>query len=206
MPDDEYERVSRAVAEARTETGRRRYREVMVSDAPPPATPYLARGVVDAVFGELWDRPGLSRPGTAGSSRSPASPRPRSTSRSNSTCTPRSRAATSRGKSSRRSCCTSPTTRAGRARRRSRWRTTAPSPASTRTLRNGAHDDRGAALRGERILITGATGQVANPLAKALARDNEVWAVAQASGKRPQARTGSGRRGRSLCRRRPRRR
>jgi len=33
----------------------------MVSEAPPPATPYLARGVVDAVFGELWDRPGLSR-------------------------------------------------------------------------------------------------------------------------------------------------
>jgi 4-carboxymuconolactone decarboxylase len=49
------------VAEARTATGRRRYREVMVSDAPPPATPYLARGVVDSVFGELWDRPGLSR-------------------------------------------------------------------------------------------------------------------------------------------------
>ena len=61
MPDDQYERVSRALAEARTETGRRRYREVMVSDAPPPATPYLAHGVVDSVFGELWDRPGLSR-------------------------------------------------------------------------------------------------------------------------------------------------
>ena len=61
MSDDEYERVSRALAEARTETGRRRYREVMVSDAPPPATPYLAHGVVDSVFGELWDRPGLSR-------------------------------------------------------------------------------------------------------------------------------------------------
>ena len=45
----------------RTEIGRRRYREVMVSDAPPPMTPYLAHGVVDSVFGELWDRPGLSR-------------------------------------------------------------------------------------------------------------------------------------------------
>ncbi len=45
----------------RTETGRRRYREVMVSDAPPPVTPYLAHGGVDSVFGELWDRPGLSR-------------------------------------------------------------------------------------------------------------------------------------------------
>ena len=35
------------------------------------------------------------------------------------------------------------------------------------------------ALSGEKILITGATGQVANPVAKALARDNEVWAVAR---------------------------
>jgi nucleoside-diphosphate-sugar epimerase len=34
-------------------------------------------------------------------------------------------------------------------------------------------------LAGERILITGATGQVANPVAKALARDNEVWAAAR---------------------------
>ena len=49
------------VAQARTETGRRFYREVMVSDPPPPATPYLSQGVVDSVFGELWNRPGLSR-------------------------------------------------------------------------------------------------------------------------------------------------
>jgi len=31
------ERVGRELAESRTATGRRRYREVMVSDAPPPA-------------------------------------------------------------------------------------------------------------------------------------------------------------------------
>jgi len=61
VAEDEIERVKRELAEARTETGRRRYREVMVSDAPPPMTPYLDKGVVDAVFGELWDRPGLSR-------------------------------------------------------------------------------------------------------------------------------------------------
>lgn len=61
MAEDETERVRRELAEARTETGRRRYREVMVSDAPPPATPYLDKGVVDSVFGELWDRPVLSR-------------------------------------------------------------------------------------------------------------------------------------------------
>lgn len=48
-------------AETRKEIGQRRYREVMVSDAPPPMTPYLDKGVVDSVFGELWDRPGLSR-------------------------------------------------------------------------------------------------------------------------------------------------
>ncbi len=58
---DDDEQARRAIAEARTETGRRRYREVMVSDAPPPLTPYLDNGVVDSVFGELWDRPGLSR-------------------------------------------------------------------------------------------------------------------------------------------------
>ena len=53
--------MAQAIAAARTETGRRRYREVMVSDAPPPVTPYLDKGVVDSVFGELWDRPGLAR-------------------------------------------------------------------------------------------------------------------------------------------------
>jgi 4-carboxymuconolactone decarboxylase len=55
------EEIRRAVADARTETGHRRYREVMVSEPPPPLTPYLDKGVVDSVFGELWDRPGLSR-------------------------------------------------------------------------------------------------------------------------------------------------
>ena len=61
MEGDDEARVRDAIAAERTETGRRRYREVMVSDAPPPVTPYLARGVVDAVFGELWDRGVLSR-------------------------------------------------------------------------------------------------------------------------------------------------
>jgi 4-carboxymuconolactone decarboxylase len=58
---DDQEAAASAIASARTETGRRRYREVMVSDAPPPLTPYLDKGVVDSVFGELWDRPGLAR-------------------------------------------------------------------------------------------------------------------------------------------------
>lgn len=34
-------------------------------------------------------------------------------------------------------------------------------------------------LSGEKVLVTGATGQVANPVAKALAVDNEVWAAAR---------------------------
>jgi 4-carboxymuconolactone decarboxylase len=50
-----------AIADERKATGQRRYREVMVSDAPPPLSPYLDHGVVDSVFGELWNRDGLSR-------------------------------------------------------------------------------------------------------------------------------------------------
>ena len=40
---------------------------------------------------------------------------------------------------------------------------------------------KGVALRGEKILVVGATGQVALPLARALARDNEVWGIARFS-------------------------
>ena len=58
---DDNEDIRQAIAAERKETGHRRYREVMVSDAPPPLTPFLDKGVVDAVFAELWDRPGLSR-------------------------------------------------------------------------------------------------------------------------------------------------
>ena len=59
--DDEYERIAAEIAEERRQRGRQRYQEVMVSEAPAPMTPYLDKGVVDSVFGELWDRPGLSR-------------------------------------------------------------------------------------------------------------------------------------------------
>jgi len=34
-------------------------------------------------------------------------------------------------------------------------------------------------LRGERIVVTGVTGQVAGPIARALVRDNDVWGVAR---------------------------
>ena len=36
-------------------------------------------------------------------------------------------------------------------------------------------------MRGFKILITGPTGQVAAPIAKALAPDNEVWGIARFS-------------------------
>jgi len=36
-------------------------------------------------------------------------------------------------------------------------------------------------MNGEKILVVGATGQVALPLAKSLAKENEVWAVARFS-------------------------
>ena len=36
-----------------------------------------------------------------------------------------------------------------------------------------------ATLKGQKILITGPTGQVAKPLARALAADNEVWGIAR---------------------------
>jgi 4-carboxymuconolactone decarboxylase len=35
--------------------------DVMTLDAPPPLTPYLENGVRGFVFGEMWNRPGISR-------------------------------------------------------------------------------------------------------------------------------------------------
>jgi 4-carboxymuconolactone decarboxylase len=58
--DDAYERFSRQAAEERTERGRKRYREVMGSEPPPGTSVFTGKGVVDSVFAELWDRPGLS--------------------------------------------------------------------------------------------------------------------------------------------------
>ena len=34
-------------------------------------------------------------------------------------------------------------------------------------------------MRGEKVLVIGCTGQVARPIAKALAIDNEVWGIAR---------------------------
>ncbi len=59
--DDSYEEFARDAALARTERGRKRYKEVMVSEPPPGISVFTGQGVVDSVFAELWDRPGLSR-------------------------------------------------------------------------------------------------------------------------------------------------
>ena len=48
-------------AAKRDARGERVFGEVMTFDAPPPLTPYLSNGVRGFVFGEMWDRPGLTR-------------------------------------------------------------------------------------------------------------------------------------------------
>jgi 4-carboxymuconolactone decarboxylase len=61
MDADHYRDAVAEAARRRTETGRAKYQEVMVHEAPPPVSPFTSNGVVDSVFGELWGRPGLSR-------------------------------------------------------------------------------------------------------------------------------------------------
>jgi 4-carboxymuconolactone decarboxylase len=46
--------------ESSRERGQRTWREVMAFDALAPTEPYTAF-TVDTVFGELWNRPGISR-------------------------------------------------------------------------------------------------------------------------------------------------
>ena len=59
--DKAYKDFLKQAAQDRTELGRKRYEEVMLSAAPPRMSPFTGDGVVDSVFGELWDRSGLSR-------------------------------------------------------------------------------------------------------------------------------------------------
>ena len=129
MADDE--ELIRAIAEARTETGRRRYREVMVSDAPHRHAVPRARRRQLGVRRALGPARALARDRrlvTLACVAAAAVDEP-----IQQHVYAALAAATSRARSSRRSCCTSCTTRAGRARRRSRWPITGPSPASTPT-------------------------------------------------------------------------
>ncbi|GIX29680.1 MAG: hypothetical protein KatS3mg124_0152 [Porticoccaceae bacterium] len=51
------------MVEVRRAGGARTFEEVMTFPAPPPVTPYYAAGILDFVFGELWQRPELDRRG-----------------------------------------------------------------------------------------------------------------------------------------------
>jgi 4-carboxymuconolactone decarboxylase len=48
-------------SDERRADGRKRWREVMVSEPPPDVTAYQASGILDFVFGVVWNRPQLSR-------------------------------------------------------------------------------------------------------------------------------------------------
>src|SRR4051794_3149093 len=45
----------------RTERGRHEFTEVMTFSPPQDSSPATANGLIDFVFGEVWERPGLSR-------------------------------------------------------------------------------------------------------------------------------------------------
>jgi 4-carboxymuconolactone decarboxylase len=46
---------------ARIERGAQEFRDVNLVGAPPPDTPYTHAGILNFVFGHVWQRPGLSR-------------------------------------------------------------------------------------------------------------------------------------------------
>ena len=48
-------------------------------------------------------------------------------------------------------------------------------------------------MRGHKILITGPSGQVAAPIARALAADNEVWGIARFTDAAAPGKPGEGR-------------
>ena len=60
MANSDPEAIREQIAQERKERGQTRYKEVMLSDAPPPVSPFTDKGVVDSVFAELWSRPGLT--------------------------------------------------------------------------------------------------------------------------------------------------
>jgi 4-carboxymuconolactone decarboxylase len=47
--------------ELRMQGGEREFRDVNCRDAPPRGVPYYENGILNFVFGEMWQRPGLSR-------------------------------------------------------------------------------------------------------------------------------------------------
>jgi 4-carboxymuconolactone decarboxylase len=55
MPPD------RLADDERRQRGEASWREVMVKAPPKPISPYIAQGILDFVFSEMWTRPGLTR-------------------------------------------------------------------------------------------------------------------------------------------------
>jgi len=47
--------------EERLERGAKEFRDVNLVPAPPPDTPYTQAGILNFVFGHVWQRPGISR-------------------------------------------------------------------------------------------------------------------------------------------------
>ena len=47
--------------DARIERGAQEFRDVNLIDAPPPDSPYQHAGILNYVFGHVWQRPGLGR-------------------------------------------------------------------------------------------------------------------------------------------------
>ena len=175
-----------------------------MSEAPPPMTPYLATGVVDSVFGELWDRPGFSRRDrrwvtlacvVAAAVDEPIQQH-----------AVRPLASGDISREEFQELVLHFAYYAGLAPRVGAGDGVLPGDRPNRRRRprrrHATSQLMAASLSGEKILITGATGQVANPVAKALARDNEVSggrALRECEGA-----PGSRGRGRRLCRRRSR--
>ena len=60
MANSDETAIRQRIADERTERVRSRYKEVMLSEAPPPVSPFTDKGVVDSVFAELWSRSGLT--------------------------------------------------------------------------------------------------------------------------------------------------
>ena len=53
--------LGRADPAERIEHGVRSFEEINLLDAPPPDSPYFYAGILNFVFGHLWQRPGLTR-------------------------------------------------------------------------------------------------------------------------------------------------
>jgi len=61
FPERSVDDLGRADAQERIEHGRRFFEDVNLVPAPPSDSPYFYAGILNFVFGHLWQRPGLTR-------------------------------------------------------------------------------------------------------------------------------------------------